>query len=145
MDDILARFSLIHSDTRDILSPLGPPPSEICWKYKLCSIPGLPRKLEKLSKAPQSMDSTYYSWQCRGIWRPAHNESEKGNCKKKVYNWSEKVRISGKIRQKVQRFGTKRYRPSQEKTSGSWLRAGLWNFLISSKYDFVTAVWKRLP
>ena len=48
-----------HSDTKDILSPLEPPPSEICWKYKLCSIPGLPRRLEKLSKAPQSMDSTY--------------------------------------------------------------------------------------
>ena len=33
-----------HSDTEDILSPPGPPPSEICWKYKLCSIPGLLRR-----------------------------------------------------------------------------------------------------
>ena len=35
-----------HSDTKDILSPLGSTTSEICWTYKLCSIPGLPRRSE---------------------------------------------------------------------------------------------------
>ena len=43
-----------HSHTREILSPPGPP----------CSIPGLPRKLEKLSKAPQSVDSSNICVQC---------------------------------------------------------------------------------